>query len=218
MMRAPGTLIFDLDGTLSDPSDGIFKSTNHALITHGHPPLPLDGFDQFIGPPIDMTFRNVVAGATDAHVTELVSTFRDRYGEVGYAENTLYDGITPALHLLHGAGLKMGVCTSKRRDFAVRILEMFDITRFFDFVDGGDVGIRKANQLRDLLEHGLAAANAVMIGDRASDIEAAKANRLASVGVLWGFGSAREIKLASPDTVVDTPSELGNTLAPIAAD
>ena len=216
----PRTLIFDLDGTLSDPSEGIFKSTNHALTTHGYAPLPAEGFDRFIGPPLDITFRTVVADAdhAHAHVAELVGTFRERYGQVGYAENALYDGITPALSALHASGLPMGVCTAKRRDFAVRILEMFDIAQFFDFVDGGDVGIRKANQLDGLLKHNHVAPNAIMIGDRASDIEAAKANGLASVGVLWGFGSTQEIALASPNAVLDTPSDLGNTLALVDAD
>lgn len=154
--------------------------------------------------------------AHGAHVNELVASFRDRYGRLGYAENTLYPHVTRGLATLRERGATMGVCTAKRRDFAVRILEMFEIVQYFDFVDGGDVGIRKADQLAGLLTRGEVTREAVMIGDRGSDIEAAQANGLPSAGVLWGFGSRQEIVEAAPDAILHTPADLADTLAIMA--
>ena len=116
--------------------------------------------------------------------------------------------IAGTLDRLAGSGVDMGVCTSKRADYAGRILEMFGIDGYFSFVDGGDVHITKAMQLERLVANGLDATSAVMIGDRAVDIESAKANGIASAGVCWGFGSRGELQSAGPDHLLETPADL----------
>jgi len=159
------TLIFDLDGTLSDSSTGIA-------------------------------------------LNQLVSKFRKRYAEIGYAENELYDGIDSSIRVLHERGQRLGVCTAKRVDFAERIITMFSLDDCFEFIDGGEIGRSKADQLAKLAGAKLIDANALMIGDRKYDIEAARVNGLAAAGVLWGFGSLAELTAAEPDRIFTEPVEL----------
>lgn len=200
--------IFDLDGTISDPAVGIGRCFNHALQHHGHAPIADGDLSGLIGPPLDRCFGSIVGPTSSDHLAALVAKYRERYADVGYAENVIYPGIAEALQALHGAGIPLGVCTSKRADFAERILELFGIRRFFRFVSGGDVGIRKADQLASLLAAGTVGTSATMIGDRAIDVAAAKANGMGSIAVLWGHGSRAELQLARPDALVESPHEL----------
>jgi phosphoglycolate phosphatase len=103
----------------------------------------------------------------------------------------------------------MGVCTSKRKDFAEKILAMFGVLSHFRFVDGGDIGIKKRAQLASRLQSTALDHAAVMIGDREGDISSAKANGLRSVGVLWGFGSQAELRGAGADVILSSTNELG---------
>ncbi|HUG09875.1 MAG TPA: HAD hydrolase-like protein, partial [Opitutaceae bacterium] len=118
------------------------------------------------------------------------------------------EGIAEGLRDLDASGVPMGVCTSKRTDIAERVLEMFDVRRFFRFVDGGEVGIKKWQQIENLKAKGLVDRATIMIGDRAVDIEAAHRNGLPGAGVLWGFGSLYEIESARPEHVIATPADM----------
>jgi phosphoglycolate phosphatase len=200
--------IFDLDGTLSDPSVGIGRSLNHALQHFGHAPIAARDVSQYIGPPLDQIFQARIAGVSAGHVVELVAKYRERYAEVGFAENVIYPGIAEALYALDGAGIPLGLCTSKRADFAESILEMFGLRDYFRFVSGGDIGIRKTDQLATLIREGAIDASATMIGDRSIDILAARENGLKSVAVLWGHGTREELEGAVPDVFVEAPHEL----------
>jgi len=201
-------LVLDLDGTLSDPALGIGRCLNHALQAFGYPVLKESDVSGFVGPPLDRTFREITGTMSSAHVAELVAKYRERYSQVGYSENVLYPGVPEALSALAGARVPLGVCTSKRVDFAERILVRFGLRSFFRFVDGGDVGIDKRQQLAALLQAGEISASSLMIGDRAVDVEAARANGLRSVGVLWGHGSAEELGAAGADFVVHHPRDM----------
>jgi len=201
-------LIFDLDGTLSDPVVGIGRSLNYALEAFGYRSLSAPEIPRFVGPPLDWAFRQIVPGASHDVVLALVAKYRERYADVGYAENTLYPGIADALAGLSSDGVQMGVCTSKRREFAERILELFGLRAHFTFVSGGDVGVGKGDQLRALLAQGVVGPASKMIGDRAVDIEAARANGLGAVGVLWGHGTKEELLGAVPDRLLESPLEL----------
>lgn len=203
-----GTLIFDLDGTLSDPAVGIGRSLNYALEALGYRCITADEVFKFVGPPLDWAFRQIVPDASDETVRALVAKYRERYGDVGYAENVLYAGIAEALAQLSAAGVRMGVCTSKRTDFAERILEMCGLRGHFSFVNGGDVGVTKRDQLRSLLEQQAVTRTSIMIGDRAVDIHAARANELGAVGVRWGYGAEAELLAAAPDRILGSPAEL----------
>ncbi len=202
------TFIFDLDGTLSDPAVGIGRSINYALDAFGHRQLRDAEVSQHIGPPLESAFRRIVPGASDVAILGMVAKYRERYGNVGYAENVVYPGIPEALDDLASQGISMGVCTSKRADFAERILTLLNLRTYFEFVCGGDVGVPKDLQLRMLLEQGTVDASSTMIGDRAVAVIAARANGIRSVGVLWGHGSKTELVDAGADQLVEFPFEL----------
>ena len=138
----------------------------------------------------------------------IISKYRERYATLGYAENQIYPGILDALNALSTRGIRMGVCTSKRVDFAERILSMYGLLEFFSFVSGGDIGIMKHQQLAGLLEAGNIDRTAVMIGDREVDISSAKVHGLRTVGVLWGFGDRDELEQAGADVILSKTNEL----------
>ncbi|MGE3469009.1 MAG: HAD hydrolase-like protein, partial [Vicinamibacterales bacterium] len=187
---------------------GIWRSINYALAAFAYPAVDEQTVSQYIGPPLDVVFRQIAPMEADAPILGMVAKYRERYGEVGYAENVVYAGIPDALASLASHGVPMGVCTSKRADFAERILARFHLRRHFDFISGGDVGVGKDHQLRMLLESGTADPGSVMIGDRAVDVIAARAAGLRSVGVLWGHGSLQELQDAAPDRLLDAPDDL----------
>jgi len=201
-------MIFDLDGTLSDPKEEIVHSTNYALAAHGYPALSTAAVEVFIGPPLDDAFRQIT-GLEDAdRLAALIVKYREDYARRGYAANTLYPGIDTVLETLTRQGMRLAVCTSKRVDFAEAILQLHRIRDYFEFVDGGDVGIRKWQQLQTLFESGVIPENSVMIGDRDVDLVAAHRNGLDSAGVLWGYGSRQELLAQNPTHLLDEPMQL----------
>lgn len=202
------TLVLDLDGTISDPSLGISRCMNHALLSCGLETVAPELVERQIGPPLDDIFRTLAPGITDAQLAALISAYRERYSELGYAENELYPDLVETLVALRERDVRLGVCTSKRKDFAERIIDLFQLSEFFAFVDGGDVGVSKANQLAGLLQSGSIDEQAVMVGDRAVDVVAASSNQLRAIGVLWGFGDREELEGASPLHIVSSPAEL----------
>ncbi len=204
------TLVLDLDGTISDPSLGITRCFNHALRNHGFPVVPDSIIVKEIGPPLDDTFLKLAPGISASDIDPLVSTYRERYADIGYSENTLYPDIPLALDQLKSTGLSLGICTSKRRDFAEKILSLFDLTEYFNFVDGGDIGVTKRSQLAGLVNSGVIDNQAIMVGDRSVDIKSAQQNGLRSIGVLWGFGDYAELSAASPTCILEKVKELPN--------
>lgn len=208
MFQNVSTLIFDLDGTISDPSLGIGRCINYALEAHGFPEVTPEQVSAEIGPPLDETFRKFCPDSDPVVISSLITKYRERYAKIGYSENQLYSGIVESLQALSASGIRMGICTSKRKDFAEKILALFGVLSYFHFVDGGDVGIKKHEQLSGLLQTGKIDRSAVMIGDREIDISSAKANGLRSVGVLWGFGDMNELSEAGADAILNDPNEL----------
>src|SRR6202012_3650881 len=147
---AARVVVFDLDGTISNPLLGFSRSINHALSLQGLPERAPADLARFIGPPLyESAVELTVSADPDAHA-RLIADYRQRYGETGYAENTLYDGIPAVLHALRASGATLGLCTSKRADFAERILQLFGLRELFAFVSGGDIGVHKWQQLQAL--------------------------------------------------------------------
>ncbi|MDP1852033.1 MAG: HAD-IA family hydrolase [Candidatus Planktophila sp.] len=208
--QTPCELTFDLDGTLTDPALGFVRSVNFSLESHGISPVEEDDLKKFIGPPLDGAFREILHLDQDKDFSSFVSKYRERYSEVGFSENILYDGIPDVLVTLRRLGFRMGVCTSKRVDFAERILTLFDIRQYFEFVNGAEVGIKKSSQLKELTNQNFVNSRSIMIGDRHVDIEAAKANSMRSVGVLYGYGSKQEIENTYPEWIAIEPKALLN--------
>ncbi len=202
------TLLFDLDGTISDPFVGISRSINYALETLSYESVDPETVRPLIGPPLNEIFEHLLGKLPEPEMLDLVDSYRERYAEVGYAENEIYQDIPKSIASLAESGYRMGVCTSKREDYARRIVEMFGLAQYFSFVDGGGVGVEKRQQIEALVANGLEPGSTIMIGDRAVDILAGKSNDVASAGVLWGFGERAELEAAAPDYLLESPAEL----------
>ena len=204
----PDVLLFDLDGTLSDPLVGIGRSINYALVHFGYQPLALTELAAYVGPPLDHTFRALTGATGENDIHAMVAKYRERYADVGYSENVLYPEIPVALATLAAAGIPLGVCTSKRVDFAEKILTMFGLRSHFRFVNGAEIGTHKWQQIADLLAKGLVSTSSIMIGDRNVDLIAAHRNGLQAAGVLWGYGSRAELENEHPRFLLRHPAEL----------
>ncbi|RTZ19212.1 HAD family hydrolase [Vibrio penaeicida] len=203
------TIIFDLDGTLVEPRQGFIRSINYSLQAHNFPSYPEQHLLNYIGPPLDLTFYDITKQNDPKLIQSLVDKYRERYSKIGYKENTLYAGIAQTLKTLHQSEqFTLGLCTSKRADYASQILEMHGLRDLFAFVDGGDVGIEKWQQLESLKKKGVITARSLMVGDRAVDLTAAHKNGLKSAGVLWGYGSKQELTAETPFHLWSKPEDI----------
>jgi len=202
-------IVFDLDGTISDPKEGIVKSFNHSLVLNGFEEVESKQIEKLIGPPLDYAFEQITGTRDKNRINKLVNSYRKRYTEIGYAENIIYEDMASALTRIHrNSNIKMGVCTSKREDFAIKILELFEIKDLFAFINGGDIGIQKWQQIKTLISSGTISENSIMVGDRAVDLVAAHKNGISSAGVLWGYGSESELTTEKPKYIFSQPQEL----------
>ena len=199
--------LFDLDGTLSDSLLGIRRCLDYALERCGYSAVAESDISHLIGAPLDQVLRSIVNDSSPDRIAALVSKYRERYAEVGYAENEIYPGVADALRTLHSANIPMAICTSKRADLAELIVKRFDIRQYFRFISG-DIGVQKSDRIAALVKDGVIPKSSMMIGDRAVDILAAKANGLHSAGVLWGYGSLAELQAVCPDAMLEYPHEL----------
>lgn len=207
-MKQYSFLLFDLDGTLSDPFTGIANCINYSLEHFGYTRLADQEIAPYIGPPLDQTFESILGPDRQHSLRDLVEKYRERYALTGYAENVLYDEIADTLSTLAGNSVLMGICTSKRADFAQKILDMFSLSSYFEFISGGDIGIEKWQQIESLREEGRIPEKTVMIGDRNVDLTAAHRNGLPSAAVLWGYGSRAELEAEHPKHILIRPSDL----------
>lgn len=214
---SPLTVLFDLDGTLTDSSAGITGCIRHALGRLGRACPDDDALAAYIGPPLRGTFSTLLGTTDSALIEAALSHYRARYDETGLYENRVYEGVP---EMLEGAGRiadAMFVTTAKLQPAATRIVAHFELARHFTAVYGAEPGgrfDRKIDLLAHLLERGvIRAETAVMVGDRGLDIAAAKINGLRSIGALWGFGDRRELADAGADLLCDSPRALVACLA-----
>lgn len=202
------TLLFDLDGTLSDPREGILRCIRHAFAEIGAPVPAEQAMEQCIGPPLRDGLRCLLD--SDELADRALVAFRHEYGRAGLLENRVYPGLSNALHELREAGAAMFVATSKPQQFAEQTIEHFGWRALFRKVYGCGFDGTLAEK-SDLLRHLIASealdpADTIMIGDRKYDIVAARENGIRSMAVLWGFGSAEELRDA--DAFCATPANL----------
>lgn len=211
-------LLFDLDGTLTNPEEGITKSAQYALKKMGIEENDLEKLKLFIGPPILDNFMNMY-GMSETDGKRAIEIFRERFAPIGVFENKLYPGIKEMLAELKAAGKTLVVASSKAIKFVEQILEYFEIKEYFDIVMGSEMdGTRSKKEevveevLRqlDLLDKSpeYRNDNAVMIGDRKFDVEGAKEYNLTSIGVTFGFAPEGELEKAGADYIVNTVEEL----------
>ncbi|NQM94323.1 HAD family hydrolase [Streptococcus suis] len=205
------TILFDLDGTLTDSGQGILNSVAYALEKMGIEEPDTANLNRFIGPPLYESFSRFYQLSPE-DTQSAVDAFRVYFKEKGMFENQLYPGIIPLLEELRTAGKTLVIATSKPEIFAKQILEHFGIAHYFDVIAGASLDssrISKAdvigyaiNQLEAFPKH------AVMIGDREHDIEGARMHQLPAIGVLYGYGSKQEFEKAGATMIVETVQDL----------
>ena len=202
-------LLFDLDGTLTDPKPGFDACVRHAMQALGQPLSPELELEGYIGPPLQDTFAKLLRDASQ--VPRAVELYRERYTALGMFENSVYHDIPRVLEALRQQA-KLFVATSKPRVFAEKILAHFELAKHFQAIYGSELdGTRtdKGELIGHLLlEQDLSAAACVMIGDREHDILGAKKHGLHTVGVLWGYGSEQELRRAGAEGVAKEPGQL----------
>lgn len=215
------TVLFDLDGTLTDSRAGITASIRHALGRVGRACPDDDALATYIGPPLRGTLSTLLDSKDPALIEEALAHYRTRYDDVGLFENRVYDGVPEMLHTTARLARSMYVATAKPRQAAIRIVGHFDLAGHFAGVYGAEPGGRfdaKIDLLAHLIESAvIQAATAVMVGDRASDILAAKVNGVRSIGALWGYGDSGELADAGADLLCASPRALASCLGRLAS-
>lgn len=196
-MQPIDTLVFDLDGTLTDNNAGITGCIIHALAQLGRPAPDAAALHACVGPPLRQTFPRLLGTADIDLIERALVLYRERFDVAGWLENEPYPRIHDTLATLAGCNFRLFVCTSKPQRYADRIIDHFGLRQFFSAVYGPDLG-GSLDDKRDLLRHvlaeqGITAARALMIGDRAQDMRAARSNQMGALGVLYGYGSSEEL-------------------------
>ena len=208
-------ILFDLDGTLTDPKEGITKSVQYALASVGIDEPDLDKLEPFIGPPLHESFMEFYGFDRDKAM-KLVDKYRERFNVTGIYENVIYPGIANMLKTLKEAGCKIAIASSKPTEMVEIILDHFEIRKYFDFVVGSNLdGTRTKKE--EVVEEALRQLEPVkektaMVGDRKFDVEGAKAFGLVSIGVSFGYAQQNELEEAGADYIVDTVEELQKLL------
>ncbi|MBP3324260.1 MAG: HAD family hydrolase [Clostridia bacterium] len=206
------TVLFDLDGTLTDPGEGITNSVMHSLKYYGIEETDRAKLYKFIGPPLWESYE-VFYGFSHEKAIEAVEHYREYYRVKGIYENLLYDGVKDMLAALYNKGVKILVATSKPETFAKIILDYFDIAKYFTFIGGAAMDGSRVNK-DDVIRYTLEMAevtdvkSCVMVGDRLHDILGAKAHSMDSIGVLYGYGSLDELKNAGADFIAAAPMDV----------
>ncbi len=208
-------LLFDLDGTLTDPKLGITTCVQYALKSFGIEEPDLDKLEPFIGPPLKDSFMEFYH-LNEEQAIAAVEKYRERFSTVGLYENEIYTGIEDMLFTLKQNGMHLAVASSKPTVFVNKILEHFKIKQYFEVVVGSELDGRRVNKdevvqeaLNKLFRNKpIDREKVYMIGDRKFDVEGAKALGVESVGVSYGYGSLDELKEAQADYIVRSVAEL----------
>jgi phosphoglycolate phosphatase len=206
----PQYLIFDLDGTLADSAEGILYSFRLTLDELGMTPSD-EELRALIGPPIQDSFGRL--GFEGEARDEIVDRYRGHYGRFGVQRAHLYEGIEVTLDRLQVAGVRMGVATAKRVDFAQEMLAQLDVAAYFEIIAGvslDDSLITKKQVMNEVLEFfGPQDPRRVwMVGDREQDVLASIFHGVVPIGVLWGYGSRDELELSGAEFVIESPEQL----------
>ncbi len=203
------TVLFDLDGTLTDSGEGII---NCAILALQHFGLPIPSREEmrvFVGPPLQESFRN--HGVPEERVEEAIRVYRSRYIPIGKFENTPYSGIRELLEELKRDGCKLLVATSKPESMSTEILEHFDLAKYFDRICGATMDASRSTKeavIAYLLERGGRPEDMVMVGDTKFDILGAAAHGIPAIGVAWGYGKVTDMEAAGATAIAQSPAQL----------
>jgi phosphoglycolate phosphatase len=205
-------VFLDLDGTLTDSFVGISRCVNHALAELGRDSVSEPQLRGMVGTPLTTIFAVLLASDEAALLDRAVSAYRARFNAIGIFENQVFPGIPEALHQFRESGHSLQVVTAKPTVSARRVVEHFALDGFFDAIHGPELTDRSCNKadlvMAALKVAGGHAAHAVMVGDRAEDVVAARAHRVRAVGAGWGYGSRAELTAEAPDYLAETVTDL----------
>ena len=203
------SILFDLDGTLTDSGEGIINCAILALEHFGLPIPTREEMRVFIGPPLHETF--IRHGVPADKAEEAVAVYRSRYIPIGKYENRPYDGIRELLETLQNRGYKLYVATSKPEGMSKDILNHFDLAKYFTMICGASMDTSRSSKeavIAYLMEESGEKDNMVMVGDTKFDIIGAKHHGIPAIGVSWGYGEVEEMISAGAVAIADTPEEL----------
>ena len=205
-------IFFDLDGTLTDPYEGITKSVQYSLKYFGIDVSDRNELKRFIGPPLWESYMKYY-GFTKTDADEAVKRYREYFSVTGLFENEVYGGIHTLLQELKDKGLRLSVATSKPAIFSEKILDKFDLSKYFDFLSGSELDgtrVKKADVIEYAIDNlGITDRSSVlMIGDRLHDIEGAHSCGVDACGVLWGYGDRAEHTACGADYIAETLKKL----------
>ena len=210
-------VLLDLDGTLVDSRPGIIACFRHTLTELGHDPAEAGDLTWAVGPPMAVSIGTLLAKYGDDRIDLGLSTYRARYSAVAIYECTVFPGVKDMLAALKDAGHPLCLATSKRRDFAERVVDYLDLRQYvpkvYGALPGGGLDAKQDLLAEILRAEGFSAATTIMVGDRLHDIHAAQANNIRSVGVLWGYGGQAELQEAGADLLAATPAEVVRLIA-----
>ncbi|MCI9078157.1 MAG: HAD hydrolase-like protein [Lachnospiraceae bacterium] len=211
-------ILFDLDGTITDSHDGIINCIKYALGEMGYDIPCNEELYRYIGPPLYKGFQDI-AGMGREEALRAAAIYRSKYSVTGLFENKPYDGIEEVLKVLKEHGKIIMLATSKPEEYAVRILEHFNLSRYFDGITGGAIdGSHNDKDIiieKSILRLGLSSydkSNIIMVGDRKYDIIGAKACGITSAGVYYGFAKEGELEASGADYIINTVSEITDLL------
>jgi phosphoglycolate phosphatase len=205
------TVLFDLDGTLTDSGLGIGRSVAFALSALGAPALTETELRAFVGPPLPESFAAL--GFDEARCRQAVARYREYFTTTGIYENKVYAGIAPLLGILRAAGVTLAVATSKPEVFARQIVDHFGLASYFDHVAGSGLDGSSSHK-HEVISRALAAlgveagGDICMVGDRAHDAAGAARHGLDFIGVAWGYAADGELVDAGAPRIASTPTEL----------
>lgn len=203
-------ILFDLDGTLTDPKEGITKCVQYAL-KHFNIERDADSLTEFIGPPLKEQFMSY-ASLSEEEATRAVEIYRERFAPIGKFENRVYDGVIPVLKKLKENGKIIAVATSKPHIFANQIIEKFELSPYIDALFGSELdgtNTDKALVIKEAMEKlGAREDNTVMVGDRIHDLVGAEKNNIPCIGVTYGYAKEGELENGGAVKIVNSPDEL----------
>jgi phosphoglycolate phosphatase len=207
---------FDLDGTVSDSGEGIVNAITYAEEKLKYTPVSLEDKRSCIGPPLARSFMRLY-GLSFEDAEHMINVYREYYTVKGIYENVMYEGIKELFEHLTLSGWELRICSAKPTGMVETVLKHFDVYKYFTSLTGAEMHgdyPGKAVLIKNIIEREKP-EKAVMIGDRRDDIEGGKANNIASIGVLWGYGSEEELKNAGATHIVSTSREIADILSRI---
>ena len=216
-MKSYSIILFDLDGTLTDSSQGIINSIIYALEKFDINDYDMPLLRKFLGPPLHESFEKFM-GFDKEKSLQAVKLYREYFISKGLLENEVYGGITDLLQKLKENGKSLIVATSKPQPFTDKIMEHFDLVKYFDFIAGSNMDTTRSKKA-EVIEYALSECNikdkskVVMIGDRAEDMIGAQSVGIDSIGVEYGYGTFDELKNAGATYIAKTVDELENLLS-----